>query len=78
MFRLSTRPAIVSIAMAAMKSALFATEKGTILAECAREWVRSAIMAIHPIAPATGVKCAVRRLDVSTDIRGVMSAEVTE
>ena len=61
-----------------MKNALFATEKDIILAECVKVWVRSVIMAIHPIAPATGVKCAVRRLDVSTDIRGVMSAEVTE
>ena len=78
MFRLSTRPAIVSIAMAAMKSALFATEKGTILAECAREWVRSAIMAIHPIAPATEAKYGVLRLDASMDIRSVIFAEAKE
>jgi len=58
-----------------MKSALFATEKVPILAECAKVWVRSAIMAIHPIAPATEAKYGVLRLDASMDIRNVLFAE---
>ena len=78
MFRLSTRPAIVSIAMAVMWSALFATERDPILAECAEVRERSVTMDIPLIAHVLMVKCDVRRLDVTADIRSVISAVVRE